>query len=504
MVTLKNKIVMISCGILLAAVIVNSSIISIIYSKEHYDVMQTNAGMLAQNLGFQLEKLARLGLDLKSIEGFNRQCEDLVHNYNSISYAVIINSQGTPVFWYSEVPEKNYDIFPVKNPSDFSYIRKNNKIVRTVNMAGSTYREVFFPVYDSAGNYVAAAGVGFPLRIILSQLKNLIISSLLFSLGLCALSVFLLVLLLTKWVTNPVNLLIQSIDDIRENKSYSKRIQSPTMDELGKLAETFNHLTAEIEENRNSVIEAKRLEKEIEIAKVIQEGILPKKCEIPGYDISLYMKPSPDTGGDYYDIIKDPGGDYWVNIGNVVGNGVTAGIIMMMLQSSFYTAVNSLEKSKAEPHRIFEICNKIIYNNVKNRLLLNQFITACFFKCRPDGIIEYAGAHEHMIIYRSQTFETEIIPTQGIWLGLLEDISDVITTLQLKLDKNDILFLYTDGIIQMRDEHDEEFSVEKLAEVIRKNGTLPPDKIRDIIADLISGYQENPGSDSTFLILRKS
>jgi serine phosphatase RsbU (regulator of sigma subunit) len=504
MISLKNKIVIISSGILLVAVIVNSSIISVIYSNEHYNGMQTNAGMLAQNLSYQLEKLARLGLDLKSIEGFDKQCEDLVHKHNNISYAAVINSQGTPVFWYSEVPQKNYDIFSVMNPSDFSYIRKNANVVRTVQMAGSTYREIYFPVYDAAGNYIAAAGVGFSLRIILSQLKNLFLSSILISFGLCALSILLLILLLTKWVTNPINRLIQEIDDIRENKNYTKKIQTASLDELGKLAGTFNNLAAEIEGNRNSVIETKRLEKEMEIAKIIQEGILPKHCEIPGYETSIYMKPSPDTGGDYYDIIKDPNGNYWVNIGNVVGNGITAGIIMMMLQSSFYTAVNSFEKNKAAPHRIFEICNKIIYNNVKNRLLLNQFITACFFKCGHNGLIEYAGAQEHMIIYRSGTGKTEIIPTQGVWLGLLEDISDVVKTLRLHLNKNDILFLYTDGIIQMKDENDEEFTVEKLADIIQLNGTLPPVEIRDAIAELLSGYQANPGSDSTFLILRKA
>jgi serine phosphatase RsbU (regulator of sigma subunit) len=494
---------MISGGILLAATVITSSIISVLYSREHYNIMQANAGMLAQNLGYQLEKLAHLGLDLKSIDGFDRQCADIVQKYRNISYATIVDSQGIPVFWYSEVPEKNDDIFIVKSPSDFSYIRRNTVVSRTVQRAGSSYQEIFYPVYDSAGNYVAAAGVGFPLRIVLSELKDLFLISILISFGFCALSIVILIFLLSRWVTNPFMKFIKAIEDIRENRTYSNKIPSPRMIELRKLAETFNNLTAEIESGRNAVIETKRLEKEMEIAKVIQDGILPKICEIPGYDISVFMKPSQDTGGDYYDLIRDPGGGYWVNIGNVVGNGVTAGIIMMMLQSSFSTAVNSFENGAAEPHRIFEICNKVIYNNVKNRLLLNLFITACFFRCRSDGQIEYAGAHEHMIIFRNATGETEIIPTQGIWLGLLEDIKGVVSTQKLHLEKNDVLFLYTDGIIQMKDDRDEELSVEKLAEIIRNIGTLPSGGIRRAMEDILSGYRNNPGSDSTFLILKK-
>ncbi|MCP4135249.1 MAG: AAA family ATPase, partial [bacterium] len=81
-----------------------------------------------------------------------------------------------------------------------------------------------------------------------------------------------------------------------------------------------------------------KLEKEMEIAANIQTGLLPQNPFIKDYEISAYMNPADDVGGDYYDIINAEGRD-WIVIGDVSGHGVPAGLIMMMVQTSIHTVL---------------------------------------------------------------------------------------------------------------------------------------------------------------------
>jgi len=82
-----------------------------------------------------------------------------------------------------------------------------------------------------------------------------------------------------------------------------------------------------------------KLEKEMEIASNIQSALLPRNPSIKGYEISTYMMPADEVGGDYYDIINVANRD-WIIIGDVSGHGVPAGLIMMMVQTCIHNTLN--------------------------------------------------------------------------------------------------------------------------------------------------------------------
>jgi serine phosphatase RsbU (regulator of sigma subunit) len=503
--TIRKKIIFITMAVLFLSLAINSTVVSIIYSHEYYLVLQTNSQILAQNLSFQLEKLTHLDLDLETIDGFDVQCEELVKKYRNITYAVVTNPRGTVVFSYFNNDtdgsiKRNYT---VKNPSELSFINRNEVLARTVSIRNIYYNEVFIPIFDAKGNYIGATGVGFPLYLILNEIKPNVIISIMLSFILFILAIFFLLFTLNRSVIYPIKNLINIIEEIRAKKRLDKKVSVSSHDEIGILATAFNNMIYELDENRNALIEKKRIEKEMEIAKVIQTSILPKVNEVPGYILSTYMKPAQVVGGDYYDIIRDIDGNYWVNIGDVMGHGVTAGLIMMMLQTTFTTAVHTENKYGNSPDYIYNLCNKVIFSNVNTRLYLNQFITSCFFKCGRDGTIEYAGAHEHIIIYRSESSQIEVFPTQGIWLGLIEDITSVVKSGAFTLASNDILFLYTDGLIQMRNSNGEEYTIDRLIQFISKNGQLQPHAIHEKVLVEIENFCQTQEDDITFIIMKK-
>src|SRR3990172_11579193 len=134
---------------------------------------------------------------------------------------------------------------------------------------------------------------------------------------------------------------------------------------------------------------------EMELAKKIQTVLLPEKPEIPGYEISAFMRPAVEVGGDYYDIIN-AGGMNWVVIGDVSGHGIPAGLIMMMVQ----TAINvTLSKNpKMPPSELLQAINMTIKKNII-RLGGDKYVTITALAVFDNGRFHFSGLHQNILIY---------------------------------------------------------------------------------------------------------
>lgn len=253
---------------------------------------------------------------------------------------------------------------------------------------------------------------------------------------------------------------------------------------------------------RKMAKEKSRLENEMALAKKIQTTILPRTFSLPGYSIAAFMEPATEVGGDYYDILEAPDGKYWLNIGDVTGHGVTAGLIMLMLQTSAYSlirSVNGLSPSELAIHT-----NYILYNNIKNRLLLDQFVTFFFVNFDREGNFEFAGAHEPIIVYRKESDEIEVIkPGRGIWIGLLENIEESIENSRFKIDSGDIVLLYTDGVIELMDDHSIQYDMDRLKSFLAAHADLEPEQISKALIAELNDYMYEQNDDITYLILKK-
>jgi serine phosphatase RsbU (regulator of sigma subunit) len=247
--------------------------------------------------------------------------------------------------------------------------------------------------------------------------------------------------------------------------------------------------------------ERERLKNEMKIAEQIQTGILPRRYNIEGFTITAMMKPAEEVGGDYYDILCAPDGNYWMNIGDVTGHGVTAGLIMMMLQTSSTTTIEAIPD--ISPKDLAIICNRIIYENVQNRLLLDQFITTCFMKFNKNGFFEYSGAHEDIYIYRNATDNVEVLKTKGIWLGLMEDISHGTSLNSFNLYKGDTMIIFTDGVIEIKNKNNEQYDTKRLINLLRKNGRKNPDQISEALMADLNAFKDVQKDDITYIIIRK-
>lgn len=246
------------------------------------------------------------------------------------------------------------------------------------------------------------------------------------------------------------------------------------------------------------------LKKEMELAKDIQTAILPTDPKHEDFEIASVMLPADEVGGDFYDIIYSSDNRLWVGIGDVSGHGVDAGLIMMIAQTILTTSLKELPYYT--PRQVIVTVNKILYESVTNRLKADKMMTLTMMRYDGEGKFTYAGAHLSLIIYRNETKSFDIIDTsdKGGYLNFIEDISEITNDHYFSLDKNDVLFLYSDGIVEASNSKEQLLELKGLLKIIEKNIHKSVDEIKDtIINETLAWCNNNVVDDITLVILKR-
>ena len=217
------------------------------------------------------------------------------------------------------------------------------------------------------------------------------------------------------------------------------------------------------------------------------------------------MKPAADVGGDYYDVININNKD-WIVIGDVSGHGISAGLVMMMVQTCIH---NTLElTSELSPSQLLNIINKTISKNIK-KINEKKYMTIIAFT-HEKGKFTFSGLHLDIMIYRQKTKTIDLLVTNGVWIGLTEDIEDALEDNSFELNKGDVMLLHTDGITDAwrkgtvegsRDIKNDMFGTARLTEIFKKYEGGNPGDIRNNILKELENYDVN--DDTTIMIIKK-
>lgn len=257
-------------------------------------------------------------------------------------------------------------------------------------------------------------------------------------------------------------------------------------EQIGIALNAVHMLNAFMEEvTKRERAERERLESEIALATRIQTGILPRLQHVEGLQIGSLMQPATEVGGDYFDVLPTRDGA-WLAIGDVAGHGLPTGLVMLMIQS--IVAAVTAGQPDAEPATVWTRLNAVLYENVRNRLQQDEHATLTVLRYSPDGRLEFAGAHEDIVVCRAATGRIETVPTPGIWAGITAELSDqAVENNHLQLEPGDLMVLYTDGIIEAQDERGEMFGLERLCEQVSRLRDRPVD---EIVAGLAAGAKQ--------------
>lgn len=243
-----------------------------------------------------------------------------------------------------------------------------------------------------------------------------------------------------------------------------------------------------------------RFKKERELAQRIQSGILPKRLQVPGFEVAGLMRPAEDVSGDYYELIPTPAG-CWVAIGDACGHGLDAGLLMLMVQSAI--GVLAVGRRDAGPVELLTAVNALLLENIRTRMGGDDFVTLVLARLALDGQFVFAGAHEPIVVYRQATGVCEQIETPGVWMGMGPIDQGSLPEGHGRLAPDDVLVLYSDGVVERGAAQQRPFGIDRLCATIEQLKGRPAQTIcEEILRAAHEWIEREPEDDMTVLVIR--
>jgi sigma-B regulation protein RsbU (phosphoserine phosphatase) len=248
----------------------------------------------------------------------------------------------------------------------------------------------------------------------------------------------------------------------------------------------------------NRLIETKRMEHELQIARDIQLSLLPQSVpELDNFEVSVVYDPINEVGGDYYDILKERNGSLPILIADVEGKGLSAALLAASSQAIF-RSLNELYLS--EPGKFISKANAMIYDFTKG----NRFIT--IFWVLLHGVsrkVTYvnAGHVEPLIISPSKGAVTPL-SKGGFLTGFIEEADYESETLEL--DSGDIILAFTDGVPEVENSSGEEFGLDAMIAYIKENHTHTAKELTDGLVKATKAFSKGTKyrDDFTLMIIK--
>lgn len=252
-------------------------------------------------------------------------------------------------------------------------------------------------------------------------------------------------------------------------------------------------------ENANlfkEAIEKERIEKDLELAKKIQNNLLPKKQPaFKNLEIAAVNETARQVGGDYYDLVKLDENRLLFAIGDVSGKGVQAALIMANVQAF----LKSITKQNLPLDESTNLMNDLVSENTSG----GGFITFFWGIINNENKeLTYVNAgHNPPLLIRDGKIEK--LKTGGMILGVMETMIPYKKE-TVKLKENDLLVLFTDGITEAMNTKQEEFSDERLENLCLNKSDVDPDEILEMILEEVKIFTKGAeqSDDITSLILK--
>jgi len=305
-------------------------------------------------------------------------------------------------------------------------------------------------------------------------------------------------------LTRPLLRLTRAARSISEGNLSTRIEGKEKKDEIGELSKAFNKMVNDLRQYIAQLTETtkakERAEGELRLAKNIQQSFLPKNFPKSGaVDVWGKCDPAREVGGDYFDFFQIDEDNYGMVIGDVSGKGVPAALVMAVSRTLF----RILSSQEYSPDYVLTEFN--------NRLVAldqgaNMFITLFYgvFNTKNGRLLYSTAGHNMPYIRTSETGgKFQILPRmQTMVAGMMDGIPMQLAETHLK--KDDIIVLYTDGMIEALNEYDEEFGEEKLGELLVQYSDLSAKEMCILLIEDVQNFQKGRPQfdDMTMFILK--
>ena len=273
--------------------------------------------------------------------------------------------------------------------------------------------------------------------------------------------------------------------------------------EGGKIAEEWGVGTAPSElmgeRLEQEISERARVERELEVARSIQQASLPKEVpSLEGWQIAPYYQPAREVGGDFYDFHLLPEGKLGLVVGDATGKGVPAALVMSTTLGMLHSTARAL--GSPSPGEVLAQVNETLVARVPT----NMFVTCFYCILEPEsGSLSYANAgHDPPHVRRSDD-NAEELRARGMPLGLMPGMEYEEEFASLR--EGESVLYYSDGLVEAHDPQGQMFGFPRLRALVAKYGeenSLAEFLMEELYSFVGDGWEQE--DDITLLTLRRS
>ncbi|MEO6655024.1 MAG: GAF domain-containing SpoIIE family protein phosphatase [Pyrinomonadaceae bacterium] len=244
------------------------------------------------------------------------------------------------------------------------------------------------------------------------------------------------------------------------------------------------------------VVEKKRIQAQLEIARQVQLELLPDNDPaIENFDVSAYVFPAEEVSGDYYDWVKVFDDQIGIVVADAVGKGIPAALLMSFLRASLRSCV----QIGYAPHIAFSKVSSLLRDSIED----NQFITAIY------GILDstnktfvFSNAGHNPPLLMKPDGEYRYVEYGDMPLGMFEDLH--YHQHFIRFEAGQVMVIYTDGITEAANPTGEEYGEDRLAKRVLDGIDLPAKQLIDHIRKGVADFTERKflDDDGTLFIVK--
>jgi sigma-B regulation protein RsbU (phosphoserine phosphatase) len=303
-------------------------------------------------------------------------------------------------------------------------------------------------------------------------------------------------------ISKPIKMLAWRADQIARG-DLETRVEVSSTDEIGLLGENFNYMADQLVVLLRQTAEKATMEKELEVARTIQETLVPNNDTVERGFVRLagYFQPASQCGGDWWTYHDLVGGKTLVVIGDVTGHGVPSAMITAAAKAACDVA-RAVNNDDVSCTQLLEIMNKAIFESAKRKFVMTCFASILDPKTRT---ITYANAgHNFPYLYRVVDGKGDFgsLMTRGNRLGDLPESKYASKTQELLA--GDLLVWYTDGIVECENDKGEEYGEKRFRASIRRAAHLEPAEIREqVVGASQQFFADRPRKDDITMVIAR-
>jgi serine phosphatase RsbU (regulator of sigma subunit)/anti-sigma regulatory factor (Ser/Thr protein kinase)/transposase len=334
-----------------------------------------------------------------------------------------------------------------------------------------------------------------------SEIGRALRRTLLLGIGVLVLGMVLISLMVNLFV-RPIQRLTEGVLAIGDGMLHEE-IQEEGPEEISTIARAFNEITAKFRQAQSHVVEKERLQKEMQVAREIQETLLPKRYpEVSGYDIAAFYKAAMEVGGDYYDFVVVDDDTIGVVVADVSGKGVPGSLVMTMIR----TALRMEARGNYSASDVMTRMNAFVTDDMRKGMFITLFYVILDSHTR---VISYSSAgHNPMLLLRAETDEVFFLNPRGFPVGIsLPDpglFGRTIDVERVQLQQDDMLLVYTDGVTEAMNQQREQYGIDRMVACLRQHGRRGAGEfIEELKRDVAAFTGEIPQHDDITVVAIK-